>query len=257
MKKTIVFIIITLILLSLMTVFVSALSSPAVNTFLRAGSGGGGGGGGGGFGSGFFRRIFRNSSGGATLTWWELLIEVVFYVFFVIVGLFSIVAFYFKFIRSYIQVRRFIKQTSKSDNAWKFENILSDVREAYFSVQNAWTNMDMSTAKDHMEESLLADFQLKLDDMERVRERNVLEKIKLIKVVPVFVYDNENNENDFVWFYIKGCMIDYTINTDTQKKVSGTKHKERFVEYWRFVRREDKWVLSKILQSFQAGEILF
>ena len=252
MKKTIVFIIITFILLSLMTVLVSAISSPTVNTFLRAG---GGGGGGGGFGGRIFRNRFRNNTpNGSPLA---LVFDIILYVFYVVIAVSSVVVFYFNFLKSYIQLRRFIKETAKSDNAWKYENILSDVKDAYYSVQNAWTNMDMSTAKDHMEESLLVDFQLKLDEMERLHERNVLEKIKLIKAVPVYVYDNENNENDFVWFYIKGSMIDYKINTDTQKKVSGTKHKVRFVEYWKFVRREDKWVLSKIAQEYQADQIPF
>lgn len=255
MKKTIAFIIITLILLSLMTIFVSAISSPTVNTFLRAGGGSGGGGGGtGGFGSRIFRNIFRNNTpNGSPL---DFVFSILIYVFYLLIGVSSAVVFYFNFLKSYIQVRRFIKQTSKSDNAWKYENILSDVKEAYYSVQNAWTNMDMSTAKAYMDETLLVDFQLKLDDMERLKERNVLEKIKLIKAVPVYVYDNENNENDFVWFYIKGSMIDYKINTDTQKRVSGTKHKLKFVEYWKFVRREDKWVLSKIAQEYQADEVL-
>ena len=71
------------------------------------------------------------------------------------------------------------------------------------------------------------------------------------------VHDDTDNARDFIWFYIKGKMIDYTINTETQMKTDGNTSAISFTEYWQFIRKEDQWVLHKILQRNEAEQIPF
>ena len=72
------------------------------------------------------------------------------------------------------------------------------------------------------------------------------------------VYDSDNDREDYVWFYIKGKMVDYIIDTETNLKISGNTTAQSFVEYWQFIRNEDgAWVLNKILQKDEANEIIF
>ena len=54
------------------------------------------------------------------------------------------------------------------------------------------------------------------------KERNVLKRIRLLDIKPVFVHDEEDDTKDFIWFYLKGKMVDYVINTDTLEKVEGS-----------------------------------
>jgi hypothetical protein len=88
-------------------------------------------------------------------------------------------------------------------------------------------------------------------------EKNVLDKIRLVQALPVAVHDDPDNARDYIWFYIKGRMVDYTINTKTQMKISGSTHSTSFVEYWQFIRQGDDWVLHKILQKDEANQIPF
>ena len=90
-------------------------------------------------------------------------------------------------------------------------------------------------------------------------KRNILKKIKLINLKPVSVIDDEDNSKDLIWFYIKGSMVDYTINTITNEIIDGNNSifGIPFVEYWKFVRKNDKWVLSKILQADEKDKIIF
>ena len=89
-------------------------------------------------------------------------------------------------------------------------------------------------------------------------QRNVLKMIRLIDVQPVSVYDNEDDALDHIWFYIEGSMIDYTVDTLTNAKISGNVFPESFVEYWQFTREPNRrWVLNKILQKEEAEQIVF
>ena len=54
--------------------------------------------------------------------------------------------------------------------------------------------------------------------MEIRRERNILKNIRLLEIKPVFVHDEEDDTKDFIWFYVKGKMVDYVINMDTLEK---------------------------------------
>ena len=89
------------------------------------------------------------------------------------------------------------------------------------------------------------------------KERNVLKRIRLLDIKSVFVHDEEDDTKDFIWFYLKGKMVDYVMNTDTLEKVEGSTIPTSFVEFWKFVRKDDDhFVLAKILQQNEGDSIL-
>ena len=145
----------------------------------------------------------------------------------------------------------------QSDNAWKYKDISTTVNDSFIAIQTAWSNMDMTPASRYMSDELYDSFQTKLNWMSYRNEKNILENIQLILALPVAVHDDSDNSRDYIWFYIKGKMIDYIINTNTQLKVSGNTSSTSFVEYWQFIRKEDKWVLNKILQKNESDQIPF
>ena len=74
----------------------------------------------------------------------------------------------------------------------------------------------------------------------------------------VGLYDDPDDSKDFVWFYIEGRMVDYTIDTHTRMIVEGTTLPSGFEEYWQFTRTPGGgWVLNRILQKDEAEQIPF
>lgn len=231
---------------------------------LRAGgggSGGGGAGGGTGTGSGGIRGNGKNV--GFVCNHHNVILCIFDY-FAVVIILFSTAStgaifLYFKVIRSSINSRKYMKLISKKDVLWKYKNIEKQVIESYYVIQNAWTNMNMELAKNYMDDYLYELFRQKIEWMEIGNKRNVLKRIKLINLNPVSVIDDEDDSKDLIWFYIKGSMIDYTINTKTNEIIEGknTILGISFIEYWKFVRKDNKWVLSEILQESEKDKIIF
>ena len=150
-----------------------------------------------------------------------------------------------------------MKQMKQSDSAWKYKSVSSRVEESFIAIQKAWADMDMSAASQYMSDELFDSFQTKLSWMRYRSQKNILENIKLLEALPVAVNDDPDNSQDYIWFYIKGRMVDYTIDTDTQLIVEGKTTPSSFVEYWQFVRKGDDWVLNKILQKTEEDQIPF
>jgi len=177
---------------------------------------------------------------------------------FLVVAFIGSIILYIKVLRSAINSKRYLKLLSKKDVSWKYRNIEKQAITTFYSVQNSWTNMNMESSKEYMSKKLYESFVTKLNFMEANNKRNVLKMINLIDIKPVSIYDDEDDEKDFVWFYIKGLMIDYTINTETEEKIDGTQFPTSIIEFWEFTRKgKDKWILSKIKQRDEADTIVF
>lgn len=243
----------------LLSVFALPVAAITVNDVaqcapLRAGGGSGGGGGGTGGGStGTHHHTHTNSNGNAS-PYGGIIGLGLFLLFSSLTG----ILLRFKLFKYGRNTKKLMKMLEKKDSAWKYKNLQKRVRNAYFLIQKSWTAMDMTPAEGVMSKSLFDEFQTKLAWMEYRRQRNVLKRIRLSEAVPVSVYDDENNELDYVWFYIKGSMADYIINTETNETVSGSTSSEGFAEYWQFTRNsKGDWVLNKILQEDEADKIAF
>lgn len=220
---------------------------------LRAGGGSSGGSGGSG-GSGSSSHGHSNSSSYDN----NPISYILNLITFLVITFIGSIILYIKVLRSAINSKRYLKLLSKKDVSWKYKNIEKQAITTFYSVQDSWTNMNMEPSKEYMSKELYESFVIKLNFMEANNKRNVLKMINLIDIKPISIYDDEDDKKDFVWFYIKGFMIDYTINTETKEKIDGTEFPTSFIEFWEFTRKgKDKWVLSKIKQKDEAETIVF
>lgn len=193
------------------------------------------------------------SHGGST----NIITDIIFYIFFLCAAFSTAIMLYLKVLRSSFHSKRYLKILDHQDIAWNYKTIEKQVIETFYIVQEAWTQMNMAKAKNYMDDDLYNSFKVKLEWMEVSHKRNILKKIRLINLKPVSVYDDEDDAKDLIWFYIKGKMIDYTINTENNEKIEGSEFSTSFVEFWKFVRKDNKWLLSKILQQEESNKIEF
>ncbi len=252
-KKIISLIFVCLILVSCFgfTVYAESIDVPNNASALPLRAGGGSGGNGGGSGGGGSSHY---SGTGRQPTLFESIIQFIMMPF---VLFSSSIVFYVKLTKRSRKAKKLMKQMMQSDNAWKYKDISITVKDSFMAIQTAWSNMDMSPASQYLSDELCDSFQTKLNWMSYRNQKNILENIQLIQALPVAVHDDNDNSRDYIWFYIKGKMVDYIIDTNTQLKVSGNTSSTSFVEYWQFIRKEDKWVLNKILQKNESDQIPF
>ena len=258
MKKAICLLIVGLILISCLSLTVCAEENDPVYRIpilqLRAGGGSSGGGGGGGGGSSGGSSSSHHSSSGRPASPLATLFQII---TIPLVFFSSSIIFYIQLTKRSRKAKRLMKQMMQSDSAWKFKEISADVADAYMAIHEAWANMDMTPAKRYMSDELFDNFQTQLNWTKYKNKKHVMENIQLLKSLPVAVHDDRDNSRDYVWFYIKGKMVDYTIDTNTQLVVEGKTAPSSFVEYWQFIRKDGRWVLNKILQKDEENQIPF
>lgn len=149
-----------------------------------------------------------------------------------------------------------MKKIRKQDITWNYKNLEKIVIESYFIIQEAWKNNDFSKASHFMMPDLVEQFQIKLNWLEVQNRKNIMDKIELLSAFPISFHDDIEDEKDYIWYYIKGKMVDYIIDTETEKVVSGCKYKKVFIEYWQFKKnKENKWVLNKIMQEDEQDKL--
>ena len=252
--KKIIFIIVLLMLISPIFVMTkqNSYKNGPTTYILRAGGGSSGGSGGSGSSSHGHRTHGNSSHANNPISYIINLIT------FLIIAFIGSIILYIKVLRSAINSKRYLKLLSKKDISWKYKNIEKQAITTFYSVQDSWTNMNMEPSKEYMSKKLYDSFVIKLNFMEANNKKNILKMINLIDIKPVSIYDDEDDKKDFVWFYIKGFMIDYTINIETKEKIDGTEFPTIFIEFWEFTRKgKDKWILSKIRQKDEADTIVF
>ena len=177
-------------------------------------------------------------------------------IIFIIIIFASTIILYFKVLRASFNSKRYLRLLDNKDITWKYKTIEKRVIETFYIVEEAWTNNDISKAKDYMDKDLYENFKSKLEWMDINNRRNILKKIRLVNLKPVSVYDDKDDNKDLIWFYIKGKMIDYIVDTKTNNIVSGNTKNKSFVEFWKFVKNDDNnWVLSEILQEDESSKI--
>lgn len=241
-------------ILTILTIIMLIVSFNASYIYARAGGGGSSSGSSGGSSSGSPTHSGTNSNSTSS----NPIARILNYIIFGFITFFSAILFRIKLMKAKRNSKKLMNLLDNKDDAWKYKNIQKQVEESYFVIQNAWTNQDMASAKDYMEKGLYENFNSKIEWMQLRNEKNVLKKISLKEAMPVSIYDDENDQKDFVWYYINGNMIDYTININTNELMKGNEFKKSFVEYWKYVRKEDtKWVLAEILQEDEKDRIPF
>lgn len=149
-----------------------------------------------------------------------------------------------------------MKKIFEFDSSWNFDNFKNNIETAFFKIQQAWMERDQDIAKDYLSKSLYEKHKTQTDNMIKAHEKNILRNISLLEHKMVQVSDYSDNSKDAFWVYIKGSMIDYTINDETGNKIAGKEDDESaFIELWKFIRSDNGWVVDEIDSNVTIDDV--
>lgn len=153
-------------------------------------------------------------------------------------------------IKNHKEKKGILKALEEQDSKWALEKINKDVGEAFYIIQDAWTNMDQDIAIDYSTENLYKLHKSKLEWMMIRGERNILKKPKLLSIKVIGIDKSTNT----IWVYIKGSMVDY-IKKDGEVTQGNKLISMPFTEYWKFDYKGERWLLDEIKQSGDLVEL--
>lgn len=141
----------------------------------------------------------------------------------------------------------YIRQMDNSFNEQKFKDQAMD---AFFKIQGAWVNRDMSVIRSMFTDEMYGIIQGDADDLKKKKQINRLENIAVRSVDLVEVWQEAGN--DFITVRLYADLLDYTTDEMTGSVVSGSKTDPvKFEEFWTFTRPvgNNPWQLSAINQA--------
>lgn len=235
-----------------------------MDAYPRAG-GGSGGGGGGGHGGGYggygyshsgnsyssytYNSSSRSSSPGAVSATLLIIITVL-----AVVVLGTIPALIK--LKSHASAK-IITRAANKDSLWEADALKKHAEKIFYKMQRAWEDRNMGLVKKQVTVELFADYKSILDQMLKSREKNIITFITLTEITIIGCEDFKDNSKDRYIAYIKGTMLDYTINERTKEIIQNPKRLTRpFSDTYHFVRSYNDWLLEKINNTVKFEDII-
>lgn len=143
-----------------------------------------------------------------------------------------------------------LSQVRQLDPAFDEGRVKDTVMDIFFKIQGAWTNRELSSAKNLLTEEMKNIFQADIDKMLREKQINRLENIAVRNVDITEAWQEAGQ--DFITALIYANLLDYTTDDATGQVVAGSKTEPvKFEEFWTFTRPvgNNPWRLSAINQA--------
>lgn len=140
-----------------------------------------------------------------------------------------------------------VRQMDAGFDETRFKDTAMD---AFFKIQAAWTNRNLSPVGTLLTDEMKGIFQADMDKLMKAKQINRLENIAVRNVEITEVWQETGQDFITVLFYAN--LLDYVADETTGEVVSGSKTEPvKFEEYWTFTRPvgNNPWKLSAINQA--------
>lgn len=143
-----------------------------------------------------------------------------------------------------------LTQISQMDASFDETRIRELAMAAFFSIQSAWIDRDLSSVAYLLTDEMRQNLQGDVDRLLREKRINKLENVAVRKVEITDAWQEPGD--DFITVLISANLLDYTVDQGTGSIVAGSNLEPvKFEEYWTFTRPRGggAWQLSAIDQK--------
>ncbi|MBJ7598932.1 Tim44-like domain-containing protein [Candidatus Nephthysia bennettiae] len=121
-----------------------------------------------------------------------------------------------------------------SDPQFDVEAFRGRVQQAFFALQQAWQDRDLSASRPFMSPGLYLGWSTQVQQLMDLHKKNVLEGLRvdgidIVKVVHGSGFDD-------VTVRVTATTADYEVDEQTGKMIFGSRDASQFIEYWTFQR---------------------
>ncbi len=149
-------------------------------------------------------------------------------------------------------------EAAEDDSAFAPATVKRSATNLFMSIQAAWNANDRRRLSQLVAPSLLAEWNLRLDDFERRGWRNRTQVMGEPKVDYVGITNRGSDEHDRVVVRIEATLRDYVEdrNGNHLKRVGRLSETTRVREFWTLEKRGGRWILNSIEQGGEGDHAL-
>lgn len=145
---------------------------------------------------------------------------------------------------------RGLQHIQSMDPKFNPDDLLERARFVFAAVQKAIVMRDVTPVMEWLTPEMYAILQQQCGELRSKRRTNMIEEIQITESALSEAW--QETGQDFVTLYLKGAMVDYTVDDGTQSVVEGSKtERQAFAEFWTFTRPvgPNRWKLSSIVNG--------
>jgi uncharacterized tellurite resistance protein B-like protein len=128
------------------------------------------------------------------------------------------------------------------DPSFDLDQFLDRAGTAFRKIQSAWSEQNLSPVRAFVSDGIHERFSLQIGMQQAEGYRNAVEQVRIQSVEAVAV--ESSPAFDTIHVRIAASAVDYRVDLNSGKVLSGTKRSESFVEFWSFHRRPGARTLS-------------
>jgi predicted lipid-binding transport protein (Tim44 family) len=149
-------------------------------------------------------------------------------------------------------------EASEDDPAFAPDVVRAQAARLFLGIQAAWDAGDRIKLRGLVAPALLAEWERRLDDLERRGWRNRVQPLGRPKVEYVGLHNATDDLEDRVTVRIEAVLRDYVEDAYGQRigRVDTLSEKSRVREYWKLGKRGDRWILFSIEQGAEGEHAL-
>lgn len=128
-----------------------------------------------------------------------------------------------------------ISELKRQDPGFSEDAIKEKISNLYVRMQNAWQDKDFEPMRPYMTDALYSQFDRQLQDIIRAETTNYVERISVLGVT--LEGWTEDAAHQTLSALVNTRIVDYTVDDNTGKVMSGSKTAEKFMCYrWSLIR---------------------
>jgi hypothetical protein len=146
------------------------------------------------------------------------------------------------------QAKSAIALASQTDSTWNEEALTQFAVQTFLQYQYDWSTFNTENMKTYLAPHYHQHASLMLRILQELGRSNVMANITITHSLIVDVHDDADNANDTFTVAFEARATDQLVGADGTVLFT---NKKPFIEYWRFVRGDNTWLLHDITQQTQ------
>jgi hypothetical protein len=140
-----------------------------------------------------------------------------------------------------------IAKAAQTDAVWSEAKMHERAKKVFLMYQEDWTRLDSSRFSLYMTQAFANKTLLFYQILRDLNRQNAIMNPEIVKIDSYEITDNIDNESDNFTVVIEAKANDMLVNLKTNQTIF-TDNKN-FIEYWKFVRHGNDWLLDDINQN--------
>jgi hypothetical protein len=140
-----------------------------------------------------------------------------------------------------------IAKASQTDSIWNENNLHQVASAVFLAYQDDWTRLNNSRLHTYMTSYLAQKTEMFYQILRSLNRQNAVMDTEIIKMDTYEINDSPNNNQDSFTILIEARAKDMIINLGNNQVIY--QDQKPFIEYWKFIRNGNSWLLADINQQ--------